>query len=312
METLRGQVITLSPSGKGADGKPQYVNPMDINVNYSDDENPLALKSDFILSMCELIVGGKNGLEPVEKTVIDRAVRSVYRGFFAEAAASGGEVDPAKMPILEDLYDELRKQPETEAQRVATSLEIYVHGSLNIFNNRTNVDIGNRLVCFDIKQLGKQLKKLGMLIIQDQVWNRVTRNRAAKKATRYYMDEFHLLFKEPQTAAYSAEIYKRFRKWGGMPTGITQNAKELLESVEISNILENSDFLLLLNQAAGDRELLAKQLGISPKQMAYVTHSEAGEGLIIFGSVILPFVDKFPENSMLYKIMSTRLTESVL
>lgn len=305
VEALHGQVIRI------AQNSADFVNPMDINVNYSEDENPLALKSDFVLSLCELIVGGKNGLEPVEKTVIDRAVRSVYRDFFADAATSGGITDPAKMPILEDLYNELRKQPETEAQRVATALEIYVHGSLNVFNHHTNVDIGNRLVCFDIKQLGKQLKKLGMLIIQDQVWNRVTQNRAAKRATRYFMDEFHLLFKEPQTAAYSGEIYKRFRKWGGIPTGITQNAKELLESVEIQNILENSDFLLLLNQAAGDREILAKQLGISPKQMAYVTHSEAGEGLIFFGSVILPFVDKFPENTMLYKIMSTRPSESV-
>jgi type IV secretory pathway VirB4 component len=302
---LHGQVIILSQESK------DFVNPMDINLNYSEDENPLSLKSDFILSLCELIIGGKNGLEPVEKTVIDRAVRNVYRGFFADAAANGGTPDPAKMPILEDLYDELKKQPEREAQRVAAALELYVHGSLNVFNHRTAVNLNHRIVCFDINQLGKQLKKLGMLIIQDQVWNRVTENRAAKKATRYYMDEFHLLFKEPQTAAYSAEIYKRFRKWGGVPTGITQNAKELLESVEISNILENSDFLLLLNQAAGDRDILAKQLNISPKQMAYVTHSEEGEGLIFFGSVILPFADKFPTDTILYKIMSTRLTESV-
>ncbi|GHU79853.1 hydrolase [Clostridia bacterium] len=301
VEALHGQVIRISQHSA------DYLNPMDINGNYSEDESPLALKSDFILSLCELIVGGKNGLEPIEKTVIDRAVRNVYRDFFA-----AGEPDPANMPILEDLYNELKAMPETEAQRVATSLEIYVHGSLNIFNHRTNVNVDNRLVCFDIKQLGKQLKKLGMLIIQDQVWNRVTANRAAKKATRYYMDEFHLLFKEPQTAAYSGEIYKRFRKWGGIPTGITQNVKELLESVEVQNILENSDFVLMLNQAAGDREILAKQLNISPKQMAYVTHSEAGEGLIFFGSVILPFVDKFPENTMLYKIMSTRPQESAV
>ncbi|GHU49955.1 hydrolase [Clostridia bacterium] len=306
VEALHGQVIKISQNST------DFVNPMDINVNYSEDESPLALKSDFILSLCELIVGGKNGLEPVEKTVIDRAVRNVYRDFLADAAAGGGEPDPAKMPILENLYDELMKMPETEARRVATALEIYVHGSLNVFNHRTNVDIQNRLVCFDIKQLGKQLKKLGMLIIQDQTWNRVTVNRAAKKSTRYYMDEFHLLFKEPQTAAYSGEIYKRFRKWGGIPTGITQNVKELLESVEVQNILENSDFVLMLNQAAGDREILAKQLNISPKQMAYVTHSEAGEGLIFFGSVILPFVDKFPENTMLYKIMSTRPQESAV
>ena len=287
------------------------MNPMDINTNYSEDENPLSLKSDFILSLCEIIVGGKNGLEPVEKTVIDRAVRNVYRGFFADAATNGGTPDPAKMPILEDLYNELLKQPEREAQRVATAIEIYVHGSLNVFNNRTNVNVSNRIVCFDIKQLGKQLKKLGMLIIQDQVWNRVTENRAAKKATRYYMDEFHLLFKEPQTAAYSAEIYKRFRKWGGIPTGITQNVKELLESVEIANVLENSDFLLLLNQAAGDREILSRQLNISPNQLKYVTNSEAGEGLIIYGGIVLPFVNQLPADTMLYKIMSTKLQESV-
>ena len=276
---------------------------MDININYSEDENPLSLKSEFILSLCEIVAGGRDGLQPIEKSVIDKAVRNVYTKYLAKP-------DPAKMPMLEDLYNELRGQPEREAQRTAAALEIYVHGSLNVFNHRTNVNVNNRIVCFDIKQLGKQLKKLGMLIIQDQVWNRVTENRAAKKATRYYMDEFHLLFKEPQTAAYSGEIYKRFRKWGGIPTGITQNAKELLESVEISNILENSDFLLLLNQAAGDREILAKQLNISPNQLKYVTQSEAGQGLIFFGNIILPFIDKFPQNSMLYKIMSTRLSES--
>ena len=181
---------------------------------------------------------------------------------------------------------------------------------MNVFNHRTAVNVDNRIVCFDIKQLGKQLKKLGMLIIQDQVWNRVTENRAAKKATRYYMDEFHLLFKEPQTAAYSAEIYKRFRKWGGIPTGITQNVKELLESVEIANILENSDFLLLLNQAAGDREILARQLNISPNQLKYVTQSEAGEGLIFFGGTVIPFINKLSADTMLYKIMSTKLQES--
>ena len=218
VQRLGGQVIRLSPAGKGMDGKPQYVNPMDINLNYSEDDNPLALKSDFILSLCELVIGGKEGLQPVEKTVIDRAVRNVYRPFLADP-------DPAKMPILGDLYNELLKQPEPEAARIAAALELYVSGSLNVFNHRTNVELSNRLVCCDIKQLGKQLKKLGMLIVQDQVWNRVTVNRAEKKATRYYMDEFHLLLKEEQTAAYSVEIWKRFRKWGGIPTAITQNVK---------------------------------------------------------------------------------------
>lgn len=302
VERLHGQVIRLSPTGKGMDGKPQYVNPMDINLNYSEDDNPLALKSDFILSLCELIIGGKEGLQPVEKTIIDRAVRNVYRPFLADP-------DPAKMPILGDLYDELLRQPEPEAAHIASALELYVSGSLNVFNHRTNVQLDNRLVCFDIKQLGKQLKKLGMLIVQDQVWNRVTVNRAEKKTTRYYMDEFHLLLKEEQTAAYSVEIWKRFRKWGGIPSGITQNVKDLLSSYEVENIFENSDFILMLNQAAGDREILARQLNISPQQMKYVTHTEAGEGLIFYGNVVLPFVDHFPKDTELYRVMTTKPEE---
>ena len=293
---LHGQVIRISPTST------QYVNPMDINLNYSEDDNSLALKSDFLLSLCELVIGGKEGLMPVEKTVIDRSVRNVYRPFLAAP-------DPAKMPILGDLYDELLRQPEPEAARVAAALELYVSGSLNVFNHRTNVELSNRLVCFDIKQLGKQLKKLGMLIVQDQVWNRVTINRAEKKSTRYYMDEFHLLLKEEQTAAYSVEIWKRFRKWGGIPTAITQNVKDLLSSREVENIFENSDFVLMLNQAQGDREILARQLNISPQQMKYVTHTEAGEGLIFYGNVVLPFLDRFPQNTELYRVMTTRPEE---
>ena len=296
VERLHGQVVRLSPTST------QHINPMDMNLNYSEDDNPLALKSDFILSLCELVIGGKEGLQPVEKTIIDRAVRNVYRPFLVDP-------DPAKMPVLGDLYDELLKQPEPEAAHIASALELYVSGSLNVFNHRTNVELSNRLVCFDIKQLGKQLKKLGMLIVQDQVWNRVTVNRAAHKTTRYYMDEFHLLLKEEQTAAYSVEIWKRFRKWGGIPTAITQNVKDLLASREVENIFENSDFVLMLNQAAGDREILARQLNISPQQMKYVTHTEAGEGLIFYGNVVLPFVDHFPKDTELYRVMTTKPEE---
>lgn len=220
---LGGQVVKISPTSK------DYVNPMDLNLNYSEDESPLALKSDFILSLCELIVGGKDGLQPIEKTIIDRAVTTVYRGYLADPR-------PENMPVLGDLYEEIQRQPELEAARIAAALELYVTGSLNIFNHRTNVDIQNRLVCFDIKELGKQLKKLGMLIIQDQVWGRVTENRELHANTWFYCDEFHLLLKEEQTAAYSVEIWKRFRKWGGIPTGITQNIKDLLASREIENI----------------------------------------------------------------------------
>ena len=293
VERLHGQVIKISPTS------PHYINPMDLNLNYSDDENPLSLKSDFILSLCELIVGGKDGLMPVEKTIIDRCVRMVYRDYLSDPV-------PENMPILEDLYNELRRQEEKEAQYIATALEIYVSGSLNVFNHQSNVDINNRIVCYDIKELGKQLKKIGMLVVQDQVWNRVTINRAAHKSTRYYIDEMHLLLKEEQTAAYTVEIWKRFRKWGGIPTGITQNVKDLLSSREVENIFENSDFVYMLNQAGGDRQILAKQLCISPHQLSYVTHSGEGEGLLFYGSTILPFVDHFPKNTELYRIMTTK------
>ena len=296
VERLHGQVIHIGPAST------QYINPMDINSNYSEEDNPLALKADFILSLCELVVGGKEGLQPVEKTVIDRCVHVVYRKYFENPT-------PENMPLLEDLYNALLTQDEPEARHVAAALEIYVKGSLNIFNHHTNVDIHNRIVCFDIKQLGKQLKKLGMLIVQDAVWGRVTANRSAGKSTRYYADEFHLLLKEEQTAAYSVEIWKRFRKWGGIPTALTQNVKDLLASPEVSNIFENSDFVYMLNQANGDRQILAKQLNISPHQLSYVTHSGEGEGLLFFGNVILPFVDHFPKDLELYRILTTRLSE---
>ena len=210
------------------------------------------------------------------------------------------------MPILSDLYAEILNQPEPEAQYIASSLELYVTGSLNVFNHQTNVELKNRLICFDIKQLGKQLKKLGMLIIQEQVWNKVSENRNVNKATRYYIDEMHMLLKEEQTAAYTVEIWKRFRKWGGIPTGITQNTKDLFTSREIENIIENSDFILMMNQAAGDRSILAQQLDISPMQMDYITQSDMGEGLLFYGNTILPFSDHFPVHTELYRIMTTR------
>ena len=293
VKRLGGQVIDISPVSD------QYINPMDLTLNYSEDDNPLTLKSDFILSLMELIVGGKAGLEPVEKTIIDRCVHLVYRDYLQDPK-------PEKMPILGDLYRLLREQPEKEAQRLATALEIYVTGSLNVFNHQTNVEIKSRIVCYVIKKLGKQLKKFGMQVVQDQLWGRVSENREAHKSTRVYIDEMHLLLKEEQTAAYTVEIWKRFRKWGGIPTGLTQNVKDLLASREIENIFENSDFIYMLNQAGGDRQILAKQLNISPHQLSYVTNSNAGEGLLFYGNVIIPFIDHFPKGTELYSIMTTR------
>ncbi len=295
---LGGQVIDLSPNST------DYLNPLDINLNYSEEENPLALKSDFVLSFCELIMGSKTGLEAIEKTVIDRAVQTIYQPYFADPV-------PSNMPILEDLMNALTAQHIPEADRVAQALDLYVNGSLNFFNHRTTVNMKNRLVCFNIKSLGKNLKKPGMLIVQDAVWNAVTVNREAGqgKATWYFVDEFHLLLKEEQTAAYSAEIWKRFRKWGGVPTGATQNPKDLLSSPEIENILENSDFIYILNLAAGDRRILSERLNISPQQLAHVTNSEPGHGLLFFNNVILPFADDFPKDTELYRLLTTKPSE---
>ena len=293
VERLHGQVIRISPTS------PHHINPMDLNLDYSDDENPLALKSDFIMSLCELAAGSREGLHPVQKTIIDRCVRLVYKDYLNNPY-------PENMPILGDLYNLLRRQNEKEAQYIAAVLELYVTGSLNVLNHRTNVNHRNRVIGYDISALGKQLKKIGMLVVQNHVWNRVTINRAAHKSTRYYIDEMHLLLKEEQTASYTVEIWKRFRKWGGIPTGITQNVKDLLSSREVENIFENSDFVYMLNQAGGDRQILARQLGISPHQLSYVTHSGEGEGLLFYGNVIIPFVDHFPKNTELYRIMTTK------
>ena len=292
---FNGEVIKVSAKSK------DYLNPLDINMNYGDGDAPLKDKANFIMSLLELVVGG-SGLTAAEKSVIDRCLPKIYQKYFDNPI-------PENMPILEDLYNQLLSQDEVVGQKLATELEIYVKGSLNVFNNRSNVDMNKQLLCFDIKELGTQLKKIGMLVIQDQVWNKVSLNRG-QKATRYYIDEFHLLLKDAQTASYSVEIWKRFRKWGGIPTGITQNVKDLLTSMEIENIFDNTDFILMLNQASGDREILAKKLKISPYQLNYITNSNAGEGLLFFGNTIVPFIDKFPKNTMLYKLMTTKPEEA--
>ena len=296
VNALGGQVIRL------AAGSHDYINPLDINMDYSEDDTPLGFKSEFILSLCELITGSRTGITGEQKSVIDRCLPIIYEKYFDDPV-------PENMPILEDLYDCLLKQPEEEAKNIARAMEMYVKGSLRFFNHRTNVELQNRIVCFDIKDLGKQLKKIGMLVVEDQVWNRVTINRRTNRSTRYYVDEFHLLLREEQTAAYSVEIWKRFRKWGGIPTGITQNIKDLLLSQEIENIFENSDFIIMLNQAAGDRAILAKQLNISPRQLGYVTSSGEGEGLLFYGNTILPFKDKLSTDSKLYELITTKPAE---
>lgn len=303
VQEFGGQVIELSTSSK------DYINLMDIERN-SQDEDVIGVKSEFLLSLCEIIVSGKYGLDSEEISIIDRCVKKLYTDYFAKMENRSDEEFLANMPILGDLQKALYDTGEEAAKRVANSLEIYVNGSLNIFNHRTNVDLKSRIVCFNVKRLKNNLRKLGMLIVQDQVWNKVSSNRSNNKATWYYMDEFHLLLKEPQTAKYSVEMWKRFRKWGGIPTGITQNVKDFLASSEVEAIFENSDFVIMLKQASGDREILSERLKISPAQQQYITETPQGHGLIYFSGSILPFEDEFPRDTKLYKLMTTKPLES--
>ena len=310
VQALHGQVVRLATNSK------DYLNPMDIQLSHKGDKEALKLKSDFLITLCDLIAGGKDGLENDEKGIIDTCIKHIYDGYFKHPK-------PENMPILEDLYNallkyeprdvapEMQREAKQKAVRIANSLVLYVHGSQNYFNHRTNVDAHNRIMCFDIRDLGNQLKEIGMLIVQDAVWNRVSQNRERKVATRYYCDEFHLLLKEKQTAVYSVEIWKRFRKWGGIPTGLTQNVGDFLKSEEIEGILGNSDFVYLLNQNAKDQHILADKLGLSEKQLMHVTNSEPGSGLILFDNVVIPFVDKYPADTKTFAIMNTKPEESV-
>ena len=289
---LGGQVIEIAP------GSPSHINPMDIQLDLDDDESPLSMKADFLLSLCELVVGGKDGLQPIEKTVIDRCVRLIYR----DMALGIGDGKP---PLLQDLYEELLKQPEPEARRVATALELYCTGSLNLFNHPTNVNLNSRVVCIVLKGLGENLRKIAMHTTNEFVTAAVNANHKAGIATWCYFDEFHILLRDELTASYFVAVWKMLRKKGCVPSALTQNVKDLLASPAISNILDNTDFLILLSQAQSDRAILAKQLGISEHQLSYITHSNSGEGLLFYGNVTIPFVDRFPKGEI-YNLLTTR------
>ena len=292
VKRLGGQVIEISPDS------PSHINPMDIQLGMNGEDSPLSMKADFLLSLCELVVGGKDGLQPIEKTVIDRCVRQVYR----ELTLGIGD---GTMPLLQNLYEELLKQPEPEAQRVATALELYCTGSLNLFNFHTNVNLNARVVCIVLKGMGENLRKIAMHITNEFVSAAVNSNFEAGSATWCYFDEFHILLRDPLTASYFVAVWKMLRKKGCVPSALTQNVKDLLASREIEAILDNTDFMILLSQAQSDRAILAKQLGISEHQLSYITHSNSGEGLLFYGSVTIPFVDRFPKGEI-YDLLTTR------
>ncbi|WP_370738183.1 VirB4-like conjugal transfer ATPase, CD1110 family [Scatolibacter rhodanostii] len=292
VKRLGGEVIDISPDS------PHHINPMDLKLNMTAEDSPLSMKADFLLSLCELIIGGKEGLQPIEKTVIDRCVRLVYR----ELALGIGD---GKMPLLQDLYETLCQQPEPEAKRIATALELYCTGSLNTFNFATNVQTDKRIICIVLKSMGENLRKIAMHITNELVTQAVDENFSAGLATWCYYDEFHILLQDALSASYFVRVWKMLRKKGCVPSALTQNVKDLLASREVENIFDNSDFMILLAQAQADRAILAKQLGISEHQLSYIAHSNPGEGLLFFGSTTIPFVDRFPHGEI-YNLLTTR------
>lgn len=291
-----GEVIHISASSKN------YINPMDINLDYADDDDPISLKSEFILSICDIAIGGKDGLTPNQKSIIDKSLRKVYSEFL-------NDPDEANMPTFVDFWEVLNNETSETAKDIAEALELYVKGSLSTFSHKTNINVNNRLIVFDTKDLGKQLKTLGLLVVLDQVWNRITQNRAIGKKTWIYIDEIYLLFNNEYSANFLYELYKRARKWGGIPTGITQNVEDLLRSDQARTMLSNSKFVMMLNQAHSDRKELSNLLGISENQLGYVTNTPAGQGLMFADGAIIPFLDKFPSDTKLYQMMTTKVDE---
>lgn len=291
-----GEVVHISAGSKC------FINPMDCSMDYADDEEPLQLKAEFILTICELLVGGKQGLTGGQRSIVSRACKICYAPYFA---------NPTKNPVptLREFYEVIKQQPEQEAQSLALDLELYIEGTLSVFANRTNVDTQKRLVVFDVRDLGKQLRTFGMIVVLDQIWNRITQNRAIGKRTWIYIDEIQLLFSNEYSANYFFELWSRSRKWGAVPTGITQNAETLLLSDLARRMLSNSDFIMMLNQATSDRMELAGLLNISNKQLSFVTNSEPGHGLLFAGKSIVPFIDRFPQDTDLYRMMTTKIEE---
>lgn len=305
VKLLKGQVV------KVALNSPVHINPMEINLfarNEDDKEyDPIAEKCNFIVSVCELTLGNKAALGKKEVAVIDEACKNIYLRFAEDPK-------PEKMPILEDLYNELRNM-RGEKKEIGLDLSIalgrYVTGSLSYFNHRSNVDINSRLVCFDLKEMDAKQRDLTMLIIQETIWARVAANREKGISTRVDIDEMHLLLRNPLTAAYCVEIWKRFRKWGGIPTGITQNIKDLFRSPEIQNILDVTDFIAMLNQSGDDAKLLSEHVGLSEEEEEYIKTGEEGKGLLWVAETKVPFEDEFPKNTICYKVMTTKPGEQI-
>ena len=304
-DLLGGETVRLAPGAR------IYLNPLDMDLDYADDDDPITLKSDFISSLCEIVIGGRYGLTPIQKTIIDRCVRLVYQPYLEHMRSLKSNItfDPEFMPTMVDFYELLMAQPEPEAQNIALSLELYVTGSLDTFAYRSNVNTRSRFVVYDIKDIGSGMKEMGLHVCLDTIWNKMISNKKAGKRTWLYIDEFYLMAQTESSARFLQQIWKRARKWAGIPTGITQNVEDLLKSGEARAIITNSDFVMMLNQSPLDRAELSKMFNISPAQQGYITNSGPGQGILYTGKSIVPFVDKFPKDTKLYKVMTTKPDE---
>lgn len=297
VRVMGGQMIKLCA------GSPHHINPLDMNPDMEDVEVALVDKATFVMSMFEQILKGKSASDPQDRSIIDRALRKIYDSFLHSR-------DTADLPTFTELFAALKEDDSKRAKYLTDTFEVYVHGSLNFFNHRTNINMDNRVVCFDIRDLSNELKDLGMLFVQETVWSKVSANRERKKYTRYFIDEFHVLLKDAQTAAYSKDIWKRFRKWLGMPCGITQNVTDLMMSPEIKTIFDNSDCYVILGQDENEAAMLSEELNLTAKQQKCISTRSGGEGLFIYGGDVMPYVGRIPQEGTIYKTITTRFAET--
>lgn len=300
---FHGSVIRIAP------GSNVYLNPMDMSLDYAEKDDPITLKADFIASICEAALGSRYELSPTQRSVIDRCTKNVYMEYVEGLRARGLNYDADTVPTLRDLYDELKQQPQPEAQNLALALERFAVGTQDTFAHKTNVNIINRFTVYNIKDIGSGLKNMGLQICLDNVWNRMIENHKKGKYTWLFCDEFHLLTQTETSAKYTKQIWKRARKWNGIPTGITQQAEDMLKSSEARAIINNSDFMMMLNLDPYGRMQLQQMFGISNTEIEYVTSADSGQGLIYNGSDIIPFKDEFPTDTKLYKAMTTKPDE---
>ena len=306
-----GSIIHLEAGSK------YYINPFDMDMNYGDDEgnngsDPVTMKSDYICMLCETAMGGKYEISNIQRSIIDRVVIQLYRPYKEHMRTLNDPsitCDTAASPTMDDFYDLLMAQKEPEAQDIALSLEIYCRGSFDTFAHRTNVDINNRFIVYDIRNIGNGMKEMGLQVCLNHIWNKIISNQKKNRRTWFYIDEFHLLTKTRSSASFLCQIWKRARKWGGIPTAITQNVEDLLGSEESRAIINNCEFIMMLSQSPIDRAALAEMYKISETQLSYITNSPPGQGLIYNGEFIIPFIDKFPKDTKLYSIMTSKANE---